>query len=113
MRHLLTCTLALMFCTCALADGFTSASAKPKKHRPSSHACKPAIQAAGDAKVTTAWARAEAWKQWRQAVRSAHGEQYMSASSARGVVVRCTDSGVSGLTKRCVISAQPCQARAE
>jgi len=113
MRRLMTCILALSLCTCALADGYGSASAKPKRHHKPAHTCKPTVQAAGDAKVTTAWARSEAWKQWRQAVRNSHGEQYMDRSAARAVVVRCTDSGTSGFTKRCVVSAQPCQARSQ
>ena len=112
MRTAITLASIMILSCSALADGYSSASAKPRKHHKQSQLCKPAVMAAGDAKVTTTWARSEAWKQWRQAVRSAHGEQYMDRGAARAVVVRCTDSGVSGLTKRCTVSAQPCQARA-
>lgn len=77
-------------------------------------ACKPAIQASGDAARFKSNAMKSAIKHWQEEVINQHGERYMNFSLAKISSEHCDPARVGGgmgplSLKRCVVVARPCK----
>ena len=84
-------------------------SSRPRRAQFGGKRCLSRVEVAGVSRPTEGLARGNAWKRWRETVRSAYGEQYMDNTFAVGERMRCHIASSGGWTKRCTVSAVPCR----